>query len=107
VATASESSPVPARGYAIGIDDALAVANQIKGGRASATIHIGPRALLGVVVSDGSRGGFFGGSGVAVAHIEQVQLVDHKPGDSVTVAWIDPSGTRHSATVYLTSGPPA
>jgi S1-C subfamily serine protease len=131
------------QGYAIGIDQAMSIANQIKSGRASTTVQIGPRALLGVEVTDGPASGgngFFGGSTVSGAYVEGVEsgspadsagigtgdtivsingttissaegltnaLLGHKPGDSVTVGWEDTSGTAHSASVQLTTGPPA
>jgi S1-C subfamily serine protease len=31
----------------------------------------------------------------------------HKPGDRITVSWLDSSGNRHGATVVLAAGPPA
>ena len=34
-------------------------------------------------------------------------LSAHHPGDTVRVAWTDPAGSSHSATVSLASGPPA
>jgi S1-C subfamily serine protease len=34
-------------------------------------------------------------------------LVPHHPGDSVSITWTDTSGTSHTATVKLASGPPA
>ena len=33
-------------------------------------------------------------------------LIAHHPGDSVPLAWVDPSGQQHTATVQLTAGPP-
>ncbi len=144
---AAESNGATSQGYAITIDQAMSIANQIKKGQASATVQIGPRALLGVEVSDGSQsgaGGFFGGSGggssVAGAFVDEVQpgsgadgagivpgdtivsinnstistsedlsnvLLTHKPGDTVTVGWVDAQGASHSASVQLTTGPPA
>jgi S1-C subfamily serine protease len=135
------------QGYAIPINKAITIANQIKAGHASSTVQIGPRALLGVEVTDPSQGGgngFFGGSGsgstVAGALVAGVQsgsaadnagigtgdtivaingtaitsaeglttaLLDHKPGDTVTVGWVDAEGANHSAAVQLTTGPPA
>jgi len=130
------------QGYAIGINHATAVANQIKAGNASATIQIGPRPLLGVEVSDGSQSGsaVFGGPGVAGAYIQNVEvgspaanaglatgetitsvnnqtissasdlsnaLLTFKPGDTVTVGWVDTQSTHHDASVRLTTGPPA
>ncbi len=57
-------------GYAIPINKALSIAKQIQQGKASATIHIGPNAFLGVQVTkagaDPTGGsGFFGGNGSA------------------------------------------
>ena len=49
------------QGYAIPIDQALAIASQIESGRSSSTVHVGPTAFLGVLVS--STGSSFGGSG--------------------------------------------
>lgn len=34
-------------------------------------------------------------------------LAQHKPGDSVTISWVDSAGAAHSASVTLTSGPAA
>jgi S1-C subfamily serine protease len=34
-------------------------------------------------------------------------LVHYKPGDTVTVGWVDAQGASHSASVQLTTGPPA
>jgi S1-C subfamily serine protease len=33
-------------------------------------------------------------------------LAAHHPGDSVQLAWIDPAGQQHTATVQLAAGPP-
>jgi S1-C subfamily serine protease len=53
--------------YAIPISTALSLANQIKAGKASTTVHIGTTGFLGVSVEDsdsaGGSGSFGGGSG--------------------------------------------
>jgi S1-C subfamily serine protease len=124
-------------GYAIPIDDALAVAHEIAAGRASDTVHIGARAILGDEVADQSS--WFGNAssgvtnsgvepggpaetaglasgdtitgigGRAVATTDDVAsaLAARRPGDTVRVQWIDASGAPHSATVTLEAGPPA
>ena len=54
------------QGYAIPINEALAIAKQIQAGHASTTVHVGPTAFLGVAVtspSSGNLGGGFGGLG--------------------------------------------
>jgi S1-C subfamily serine protease len=84
------------QGFAIPINQALTVANQIRGGKASTTVHIGASAFLGVEVSSpaqggGGRGGNPNGgatgSGAPVADVvsgspaEQLGL---SPGDVIT-----------------------
>ena len=66
-----------AQGYAIPINKALSIAKQMVNGQSSSTVHVGPTAFLGVLLSSGSSsgssgsgyGGFggsgFGGSGFA------------------------------------------
>jgi S1-C subfamily serine protease len=53
------------QGYAIPINQALSIARQIEAGTASSTVHVGPTAFLGVLISSGSSspfGGFSSGS---------------------------------------------
>lgn len=130
------------------INDAIAISTQIQAGSASATIHIGPTGILGVLVQGpntqagpGRHGRFRirhrpAVSGTPIAGVapgspaEQSGLttgdvivsldgaaVDspstlttllsaHHPGDSVQLAWVDPSGQQHTATVQLAAGPP-
>jgi S1-C subfamily serine protease len=124
-------------GYAIPIDDALAVAHEIEAGRASTTVHIGARPILGVEVADQSS--WFGDttSGVTIAGVEPGGPADtaglasgdtiigidghtvattddvasalnsSRPGEAVRVQWIDADGGSHAATVTLEAGPPA
>jgi len=49
-------------GFAVPIDRALAIAAKIRAGQGSETVHVGQRALLGVVIQDASSS-FGGGSG--------------------------------------------
>ena len=45
------------QGFAIPINEAMAIAGQIQGGGGSPTVHIGPTAFLGVGVNDAPGGG--------------------------------------------------
>src|SRR3984957_11116612 len=45
------------QGFAIPINEAMAIAGQIRSGASSATVHIGPTAFLGVGVNDAPGGG--------------------------------------------------
>lgn len=119
-------------GFAIPINDALGIAADIRSGASSGTVHIGDTAMLGVGVSEDRRPS---GSGVAVRDVLRggpasqagvapgnvitavdgnavgsattlTDLLDrHHPGDSVTLTWIDGSGTPRSAPIMLATGP--
>jgi serine protease Do len=118
-------------GYAIPINDAMAVAGQIRSGAPSATVHIGPPVLLGVGVGTRPRTG--GGiivrdvivdgpaqhAGLAVGDVltaldgtsldSATTLTDvldrHYPGDVVDLTWIDGSGQQRTGKATLISGP--
>ncbi len=118
--------------YAIPINQALSIAHQIDAGNGSSTIHIGPNALLGVVIqgslvvpgaqvenvesgSPASQAGITAGDVITSLSGENVDspttlsnlMYGHHPGDSVKVGWVDSSGQRHTATVRLATGPVA
>jgi S1-C subfamily serine protease len=59
-------------GFAIRIDKAIGITEQIRNGEEVDGIHIGERALLGVSISDDSRFGFGGGSFGDGAYVEGV-----------------------------------
>jgi S1-C subfamily serine protease len=121
-----------ATGFAIPINRAKSLAEQMKAGQGSANVHIGPSAFLGVELqaSNASSGavlsgvapntpaeaaGMAGGDTIVTfdgktvgASSDLTQLLSaHHPGDRVQVGWVDPSGQHHTATVRLASGPPA
>jgi S1-C subfamily serine protease len=133
--TAASSARASARtgvqeGFAIPIEQALAIAKDIEAGRSSATIQIGPPAFLGIGLATAPTGGAavldvqdgtpaanaglvagdtittFDGKPVADATALRALIDAHKPGDKVSMAWLDSSGQRHTATVTLASGPP-
>ena len=122
-------------GFAIPINEAMAITRQIEAGAGSATVHIGPTGVLGILVQDTARYGL-AVSGATVAGVlpglpgDQAELAagdvivavddtavdsaatlttvlnSHHPGDSVRLTWLDPSGQQHDATVRLAAGPP-
>ncbi|MFN8123648.1 MAG: trypsin-like peptidase domain-containing protein [Thermoleophilia bacterium] len=133
VAMNAAASFTVARGYAIPINRALAVVRQVRSGKGSATVHIGPTAFLGVRLSPRATGGggavlsgVVAGSPAAGAGLragDTVTAVDgtrvasgaglagligrHRPGDVVTVTWTDADGAVRSAQVTLVTGPTA
>jgi S1-C subfamily serine protease len=123
------SSTSSVRGYAIPIQRALAVAQQIEQGQASSTIHLGTTAMLGVEVS-GAAGvsgaevvGVVDGSPAARAGLVQGDVITGLDGHAVTstsalstvvrgltagqrvsLQWTDTSGGSHRATVTMVAG---
>ena len=119
------------KGFAIPINDAMAVAGQIRSGAPSATVHIGPPVLLGVgvstqprsapgiIVRDVMRGGPADQAGVAIGDVITVldgtsldsattltyALDRHYPGDVVDLTWIDRGGQQRTGKATLVSGP--
>lgn len=120
-------------GFAIPIDRAMAIANQIRSGVPSDSIHLGDSAFIGVAIADAppfggpagavvrqvlpdtpaSRIGLFGGDlitavdGIPVNTAADLSnLMDRRrPGDTVTLTWIDRAGAPRSAPLVLAKGP--
>jgi serine protease Do len=118
-------------GYAIPINDAMAVAGQIRSGAPSATVHIGQPVLLGVgvgtqqrrdggiIVRDVMIGGPAQQAGLAIGDVLTVLdgtpldsattltyvLDRHYPGDVVDLTWVDRSGQQRTGKAALVSGP--
>jgi len=121
-------------GFAIPIDRALAIANQIRAGAASDSIHIGDTAFIGVAIADSSllRAGPPGAvvrqvlpntpaqqiglldgdvitavDGLAIASAADLSTVMNrrKPGDIVMLTWVDRGGIPRNAPLVLAKGP--
>jgi S1-C subfamily serine protease len=131
----SSGSGATTQGYSIPINTALSVAKQIEGGQGSSTVHIGATAFLGVEIANQSQQGNYQGvliegtqpgtpaanaglgqydvitslNGKSVSTGSDIQdiLVGLHPGDKVSIAWTDPYGQSHTATLTLASGPAA
>ena len=129
------SAATTTQAFAVPINRAMSIANQIESGTGSATLHIGPTAFLGVAVDSqhqslggngaviagtvpggaASKAGItagdeivsLGGQSIGSATDIRSALVTHHPGDKVKVTWMDASGQQHSVTVALGSCPPA
>jgi S1-C subfamily serine protease len=84
-----------------------------EGGSASGSTGVG---VAGVVTGDpadeagisiGDTITSFAGTTVNSPSALTAALVTHHPGDKVQISWTDQTGQSHTATVTLTSGPPA
>lgn len=117
------------QGFAIPINKALTIAEQIQAGTASGTVHIGPTAFLGLTVSDANGAGALVRNIVRGGPADQLGLAPgtvitgidgdridsanaliatmdkHHPGDNVNVTWVDAGGQSQSAKVELAKGP--
>jgi S1-C subfamily serine protease len=119
-------------GFAIPISDAMAIAQQIINGQSSPYIEPGHSGALGIEVADAraplgalvrgvisGRGAYNAGlssgdvitaaAGLSVRSRQDLfgALEGYLPGDKIVVTWVDVTGTTRSATVTLSSGPPA
>jgi serine protease Do len=119
------------KGFAIPINEAMAVAGQIRSGAPSADVHIGPPVLLGVgvstaprsepgiIVRDVMRGGPADQAGIAIGDVitaldgasldsatTLTYVLDrHYAGDVIDVTWIDRSGQQRTGKATLVPGP--
>ncbi|MFC5264384.1 trypsin-like peptidase domain-containing protein [Kribbella qitaiheensis] len=119
------------QGFAVPINQALEIAQQIDKGDSSSTVHIGGSPMLGISVlanATGTSGAVvndvlangkaeeagitagdvitsLGGKTVDSADALSNLLDQHHPGDKVAVTWTDQTGGHHSATIELATGP--
>ncbi len=119
-------------GYAIPIDRAMSIAEQILSGDASPAIHVGGTAFLGVEVAANSYSGSgavitsvvpggpadaaglapgdlitsIGGHAVASPDGLTAVMLTQKPGAPVSATYVDQAGAARTAAVALASGPP-
>lgn len=114
-------------GYAIPINQAMAIASQIRAGIPSNTVHIGETAFLGVGVTDSNGGAQVvqvladtpaAATGIAkddmITSINGIPvnsatdltnvLDQRRPGDSVTLTWTGPNGPQNGRAT-LVPGP--
>lgn len=127
ITTAASSSTTAVESYAVPIEDALAVVEQVESGDESGSVRIGASAYLGVSVDESLRvGSVQSGTAAADAGIEtgstleavdgttvtdldalSAELDELEPGDEVTLRWVGAAGRTHLATVTLGSSPAA
>ncbi|MFE7418605.1 S1C family serine protease [Rhodococcus sp. NPDC057529] len=130
-ADSDPTKPAPAqpRSYAVPIDTAMTIVDQVRAGTASATVHIGDTPLLGISVTDNARGaevlwisigtpaddaGIEIGDvvtefdGIPIRSSDDLSglMIARHPGDAVEVRWLDEAGRARSTTIVLEKGPP-
>lgn len=119
------------QGFAIPIGQAMAIANQIRSGGGSPSVHVGPTAFLGLGVVDNNGNGArvqrvvgdapaasigisngdvitaLDGAAITSATAMSDALNAHHPGDTVSISWTSKSGVARTENVTLAEGPPA
>jgi S1-C subfamily serine protease len=121
-------------GYAIPIDEATSIATAIESSTATSSIHVGPTAFLGVLLTTGngastsgatvanvvsggaaSKAGIVKGdvitsiNGTTIGSTSSVSqaLIPLHPGDAVPISWTTTSGHQVTASATLETGPAA
>ena len=119
-------------GYAIPINEAMSLARSITTGTQTGSLHIGPTAFLGVLItSSGTSSGAnvtrvvaggaaaqagvvagdvitsVNGSAISATSSVSKALIPLHPGDTVSIGWTTPAGHHVTGTAVLQSGPPA
>ena len=121
------------RAYAVPIDRALGIVRQIRTGRRSSTVHVGPTAFIGVSVgsrfddqtsgavvravvpgSPAERVGLepgdvivsLGGRPVGSPTALTTAMLRVSPGAAVKIRWTDEYGSTHTGTLRPVAGPP-
>jgi S1-C subfamily serine protease len=118
-------------GFAIAIDTVRPLAAQIRARHGSASVHIGPTAFIGVQIDSGTGrrpgatvtgaqpGSPAAGAGLGYGDVITAlgatpvrsstdltsALVRYRPGEAVSIHWVDSAGVAHSTTVTLATGP--
>ncbi len=118
-------------GFAIPIDRAMGIANQIRSGVPSPAIHLGDNAFIGVGIADSPMGrggavvrgvipdtparqiGIFSGDVITAVDNTPIRsaadlsnaMDAHRPGETIVLSWIDRAGNPHSAPLVLAKGP--
>jgi S1-C subfamily serine protease len=126
--TAASSGNQDVVGYAIPIDKALTIADDLENGTVNARYAYGAPAFLGLGLQDTGTvvGAVFPGTPAAAAGVNEGDsitrvgstrvttaaglrhaITTYSPGDSVQLTWTDSAGTTHMATVTLIAGPVA
>jgi S1-C subfamily serine protease len=127
---AAGSSTSLSDGYAIPINKAYTLVKQIEQGKASALVHIGKTAFIGMTVSEANAGGLtvtsvvpgmpaasagldqgfvltaFDGQTLSTVAQLRTALFSHHPGDTIVLSYLDPLGNQGQASIVLADGPP-
>ena len=128
--TTAASSGGASESYAIPIDTAEDIVEQIEAGQESDDVEIGPSAYLGIAIAQDGQGGQVqvsqvqsGGAAASAGvtagstitgldsttitsyDVLRTALATYEPGDDATLRWTDADGRTHSSTLTLGESP--
>ena len=127
--TGARTQAVTVASYAVPIQRAMAIVQQIEDGQESGSVKVGPNAYLGVsvltsdagtmtvssVVPDGPADAVGIGRGAVITGLDGHPVASHadlaallagkEPGDQVSIRWTDASGLQRSGSIELGSSP--
>lgn len=119
----------PPRSYAIPIDVAMSVVEQVRSGVGTDTVRVGPTPVLGITVTNHSRGAevlwvslwspaedagmrtgdvitAVDGRPLASSQDLTAVMMRRSPGDTIGLTWVDREGSTHDEKIVLEEGPP-
>ena len=119
------------RCFAIPLVQGLRIAAQIEQGKSNATVHVGPTAFLGVVLTNAAGGGgakvysvvagkpadlaglakgdvitSLNGDTISTRSDVRQTVLTLEPGKTVPIGWTDTNGVAQTGTITPISGPP-
>nr|WP_229683893.1 trypsin-like peptidase domain-containing protein [Nocardia camponoti] len=130
-AASGDKTPGPGNGYAVPIDTAMRIVEQIRSGTPTETVHIGPTATLGVQITDAQPSGarvdwaFHGqpaqaagivdgdtitavdGQTITTARALTTAISKRKPAETIRIDLRGPDGNTRTVTVTLARGTPS
>ncbi|WP_328388889.1 S1C family serine protease [Nocardia sp. NBC_00416] len=120
----------PPNGYAVPIDSAMRIVRQIRSGTATESVHVGPTATLGVLISDAGPSGAridmairglpaqtsglvagdiiisMDGRPITSARVLRAAINIRKPSETVQLGVLSPNGSNRLVAVRLAAGTP-
>ncbi|MGE5287581.1 MAG: trypsin-like peptidase domain-containing protein [Micromonosporaceae bacterium] len=103
VCDVSQAERCMGNGFGFGGAGSSSIAPVSSGALVAGVVNGTPAQSAGIAAGDVITG--LGSANVTTAQSLTTAMRSHRPGDSVTVTWVDTNGQRHTGTVTLIKGP--